>query len=124
MDGENYLKLSEFIANIHHAFDAYIYELYTYYNEFKKFFLSECRGAGGGFDILKISLQFQRSCCGSGDWHVVLCKLTKEIQIFRLFLSFSSTATKYKTEPPTNGVLWEHMFRSALQQTKNWSPLW
>ena len=45
----------------------------------------ECRGEGDGFDVLQISLQFQGVLFFSGDWHVVLCKVTTEQQIFRSF---------------------------------------
>ena len=43
-----------------------------------------------GFDILKISLQLQRMLLFSVDWHVVICKVTRELQIFYFSPSFSS----------------------------------
>ena len=45
---------------------------------------------GDGFDILKISLQLQRMLLFSADWHVVICKVTRELQIFYFSPSFSS----------------------------------
>ena len=45
---------------------------------------------GGGFDILKISLQLQRMLLFSVDWHVVICKVTRELQIVYFSPSFSS----------------------------------